>query len=171
MKKSLTLVLLVFSLGPARAQTAATDTLAWFDFWVGDWDLAWTDAQGAKQTGRNRIEKIMGGTVLSENFLATSGPTKGYEGKSYSVFQPNARQWRQTWVDNQGGYIPLEGGREGDTFFFENRRTLPSGKTVQSKMVFHDITPDRFVWDWKSSLDGGQTWRLAWQITYRRRPG
>jgi hypothetical protein len=161
---------LLLALHPARCQAVAADTLAWFDFWVGDWDLEWTDARGAKQTGRNHIEKIMGGTVLSENFLATSGPTQGYEGKSYSIFQRGERKWRQTWVDNEGAYLSFEGGREGDDFFFEDQRTLPDGQTQRARMVFHDISPDGFVWDWKSSLDGGRTWQLNWQIRYRRRP-
>lgn len=170
MKKTVLLACLLLARYPARCQVVAADTLAWFDFWVGDWNLEWTDAQGAKQTGHNRIEKMLGGAVLSENFLTTSGPMLGYEGKSYSIFQRAQRKWRQTWVDNQGAYLSFEGGRERDTFFFENQRSLPGGQMQLNRMVFHDIAPDRFVWDWKSSVDEGKTWQLNWQIVYRRKP-
>ena len=39
-----------------------------FDFWVGDWDLTWTDKNGNLQTGTNRVTKILNGCVMEKNF-------------------------------------------------------------------------------------------------------
>ena len=35
-------------------------------------------------------------------------------------------------------------------------------------MVFHHITKDAFTWDWEGTTDGGKTWKLLWQLDYRR---
>src|SRR3982751_6022284 len=73
-----------------------------FDFWVGNWNLF----SGDSSSGTNTIYKIMGGCTVQENF---SNPKTGYDGKSWSVYNPAAKLWQQTWVDNQGGYIDLSG--------------------------------------------------------------
>ncbi|MDB2499584.1 hypothetical protein N9X40_01885 [bacterium] len=72
-----------------------------FEFWVGDWDLTWTNANGTLGTGTNRIEKILDGKALQENFSAASG----FKGRSLSVYNPKTQVWRQSWVDNQGAYL------------------------------------------------------------------
>lgn len=159
---------------PLLAQTpqpaAQGDTLRWFDFWVGDWDLMWYVKDSIKLYGENRIEKILGGTTIQENFAGLTRNTKGYEGKSLSIYNSNTKQWQQTWVDNQNTYILFVGGREEESYFFENQRPLPNGKTIAERMVFHHIKPDAFTWDWKSSTDGGKTWAINWQIFYTRKP-
>ena len=35
-------------------------------------------------------------------------------------------------------------------------------------MVFYDIGENSLTWDWESSLDGGETWKLQWRIFYIR---
>jgi hypothetical protein len=36
------------------------------------------------------------------------------------------------------------------------------------RMVFYNITKEKFDWDWESSKDSGKTWNLSWQIHYLR---
>lgn len=148
---------------------AQGDTLVWFDFWVGDWDLMWYVKDSVKVYGENRIEKVLGGTAIQENFVGLTGITKGYEGKSFSIFNALQKQWQQTWIDNSNSYIPFVGGKEGENYYFQNSRVGPRGKKMIEKMVFHDIKPNSFVWDWKSSLDDGATWAINWQIFYTRK--
>ncbi|MEZ4903618.1 MAG: hypothetical protein R2822_18590 [Spirosomataceae bacterium] len=145
------------------------DTLAWFDFWVGDWDLMWYVKDSVKLYGKNRIEKILNGTAIQENFEGLTGNTKGYQGKSFSIYDISQKAWRQTWVDNSNSYISLVGGREQETFFFSSNRVNANGKKQIDKMVFRDIKPNSFVWDWKSSIDDGKTWTVNWQIFYTRK--
>jgi hypothetical protein len=35
-------------------------------------------------------------------------------------------------------------------------------------MVFKNIKANAFTWDWESSVDGGETWKLNWRINYSR---
>ena len=70
------------------------------DFWVGTWDLEW-DTPDGPATGTNVITREHNGCVIQERFAAETG----FEGGSWSVLTPAG--WRQTWVDNGGGYLVL----------------------------------------------------------------
>lgn len=142
----------------------------YYDFWVGEWDLKWTDAQGKPGHGTNTIRKILDGVVIEENFRATEGGFSGYKGKSVSVYNPQRKSWHQAWVDNQGGYIDLLGRIDGEKRIFQTgEREGPDGKPIISRMVFYDIRPESFTWDWESSSDDGDTWDLNWRIHYTRK--
>lgn len=172
------LVVLALSATAAPAQTdaAASATCAapearQFDFWVGSWEATgrmrtgdgWRDTPAA-----NEIRAILGGCVIEERFRMAA--TGGLEGMSVSVYDRNARAWRQTWVDNQGGYLAFRGGMtDGRMILSTPPFVQASGDTVVSRMVFRDIAADRFVWDWERSTDGGRTWQLNWTLEYRRR--
>ena len=132
-----------------------------FDFWLGDWDASW----GNEQRGVNRISKRWD-IVVVEEFDGSAAT--GLLGHSVSLFDSNTKQWKQTWVDNQGSYLDFVGG------FADGRMTLSrsfqkDGKTVHQRMVWYDITPDAFEWNWERSLDAGKTWEVVWQIHYARR--
>jgi hypothetical protein len=138
------------------------------DFWVGEWNLThrarvardkdeWTDG-----TGTNSVRKILKGCVVEEHF---EDKASDFSGQSASVYDPARHEWRQTWVDDSGAYLVFTGG------FAKDRMILQTSveKNATKRMVFHDIKPDSFDWDWESSLDGGKTWVTMWKIHYARR--
>ena len=136
-----------------------------FDFWIGDWDVSWRAPDGSQGSGRNRIAKVLDGSVIEENFEETpDGKTPPLKGRSLSVLQKSG-VWKQAWVDNQGGYFSLTAQVDGDKRIFI---TDPVKDTAQ-RMVFHSIRKDALTWDWERSEDGGKTWKLLWRIDYRRR--
>lgn len=147
-----------------RAQVDANT----FDFWVGKWDLTWTNAQGKEEKGRNHIYKVMDGKVIQENFEALEGSMKGYKGMSISVFNPQSKTWYQTWMDNQSGNINFTGEVIGDKKIFKTAETETNGQKAQSRMVFYGFTDTGFTWDWEATTDGGKTWKLNWRINYQR---
>lgn len=156
--------LLLFSTVAAQSQKLQDATL--FDFWIGDWDLTWTDAQGQLQKGTNQITKILDGKVIQENFSFASGTFKG---TSITVYNPKRKTWHQAWADTQGGYFDFEGDVDGDKRIFKTRVKEQDGQKVIQRMVFYDIKPDSLSWDWESSYDGGSTWQLLWRIKYLRK--
>jgi hypothetical protein len=87
---------------------------------------------------------------------------------SVSVYNPARKLWQQTWVDDQGSYIALEGGYKDGNMILQTLRNPAAPKQV-SRMVFKDIKKDSFLWNWEGSKDGGKTWTLNWQITYTRK--
>lgn len=141
---------------------------AYFDFWLGEWELTWEESDGTVGEGHNRIERILGGHVIKESFSAESGGMAGFQGRSWSVFNPRTGTWKQTWVDNNGAYLDFVGEFDGDRRIFRREGLAPDGTTIQQRMVFHDITEDALTWDWEVSSDAGESWDLRWRIHYQR---
>ena len=135
-----------------------------FDFWLGEWDLAW----GENGRGRNVISKILAGKVIQEQFTSVpdddSAPLIGL---SLSVFNARTGQWQQTWVDNQGSYLDFKGGMVDDKMIL-SREAVIEGQPVQQRMVWHNIQADALDWSSERSDDGGESWQVQWAIRYRR---
>ena len=154
--------------GAAHAQASlkgcATPESMQMDFWIGEWDGAYVQ-NGVTQHSHNRITKTLDGCAIFEEF--TGAPGILLDGRSYSVYDRNAGAWKQTWVDNQGGYLDFVGSVvDGNRVFA--RDGLRQGKPIKQRMVFSDVKPDAFKWLWQNSADGGATWITAWEIDYRR---
>jgi uncharacterized protein DUF1579 len=138
-----------------------------FDFWVGEWIATWKSPDGTSVQGSNRIESILGGCVISENFQGAGA--QPLVGKSYSVWSPRAKKWQQTWVDNMGGYLALNGEFADGRMVLLREGILGNGKPGLQRMTYRDIAKDQFDWDWDTSEDGGQTWTNRWHIHYTRK--
>ncbi|PKL82892.1 MAG: hypothetical protein CVV24_07805 [Ignavibacteriae bacterium HGW-Ignavibacteriae-3] len=140
-----------------------------FDFWVGEWNLEWKDQSGNIFNGTNSVRKILGGCVIEENF--TGGGNPAFKGKSVSVFNPALNRWRQTWVDNQGGYLDFTGAFTDDKMVLSRSFQTTEGEKIFQRMVFYNISSDSLTWDWEISADEGVTWSLKWRINYKRKIG
>jgi len=137
------------------------------DFWVGSWDVRWDAGAGmAAGKGTNTITRAYGDCVIQEAF--DGGPTTGnLIGHSVSTYHAPIKKWRQTWVDNQGGYFALVGGPEGETFVLVSSR-LQDNTPVQ-RMVFENIKANALTWRWQKTTDAGKSWSDQWVIHYTRR--
>lgn len=132
-----------------------------FDFWLGDWDASW----GEGEEGANRVEAVLGGCVILEQFDGRPGTP--LRGMSVSSYDADENRWRQTWVDNQGGYLDFEGAWQGDRMILLREATTDDGPMLQ-RMVWYDIQVDTLEWNWERSTDGGEHWTVLWNIHYRR---
>lgn len=151
----------------ANQKPCSSPEASQFDFWVGDWIATWSDTLHAT----NHIEKMFGNCTVHENFF---NPQTNYSGQSWSVYNANYKQWQQTWVDNQGGYINLTGGVVGDSLVLTTaERTVPVSVSpsvkIVSRMVYYHIQPNSFDWSWEASTDGGKSWKQNWLIHYHRK--
>lgn len=160
--------LLVITATPVLGQQAPASPCAGaefkqLDFWLGAWDDRWDAFPGTPAgRGSNHITRTYGGCVTEEHFKGA--PLSGH---SVSTYVAGTKNWRQTWVDNQGSYIDLEGGPDGSGNFVLS--TLPqSGSAKANRMVFTDIKPDSFTWRWQASQDG-RAWTDSWIIRYTRK--
>jgi hypothetical protein len=135
-----------------------------FDFWVGEWDLT-TPGQGGG--GVNRIERVFDGCVIEENF--TGGPANPLVGMSVSRFDPGAKKWKQTWVDNQGAYLDFTGEFKDGEMILQREATDASGSRFLQRMVWKNISSNELDWSWESSKDQGKTWKVIWPVHYKRR--
>ena len=137
------------------------------DFWVGEWELTWPGPKaGEMDHGTNTIQRIMDGCVVQENFSALAQHLRG---TSVSTFDTSSGKWKQTWVDNEGGYLDFAGEFRDGQMILQRQATGPKGAKYLQRMVWKNITANEFDWSWESSRDGGKTWQVQWPIHYKRK--
>lgn len=132
-----------------------------FDFWIGDWNLEWSNGKG-----RNVITKTLDGCVVLENFDGT--PAMPLRGMSVSTYNARLGKWQQTWVDNEGGYLDFTGEYKDSKMVFQRTATI-NGKQMLQRMVWYDIMKDSLQWNWERSEDAGKSWTVLWKIKYTRK--
>jgi hypothetical protein len=148
-----------------QSPPCSTPEFRQMDFWVGTWDL-YASADRTQPLGVNVITREYASCVIQEQFTGNP-PGQGLIGHSVSMYHAQAGLWRQTWVDNQGGYFALTGGPVGDDFVLTDTRIGESAPYL--RMLYEDITPNSLTWRWQRSADAGATWTDTWVIHYVRR--
>lgn len=155
---------LLFTLGTCL-QTP--DPASQFDFWVGTWTME-TETRSdprkeewSKSVSTNKIEKVLDGKVIQENFNGD-----GLVGKSWSVYDAKNGVWKQTWVDNQSGYIALTGKWEGDKMVLH--KVVDNEADRPFRMIFKDIKKDSFEWLWEVQMKDGK-WAPMFICHYKRK--
>jgi hypothetical protein len=158
---------LAVSAQPAASAPCSAPESKQFDFWLGEWKVRWDNTPGSEPagTGRNRVERILGGCVIEENF--TTDEVQPLIGRSVSMWSPQQRRWLQTWVDNQGSYLDFAGEFKDGRMILAREGFDAKGEKIRQRMVFESIATDRLDWRWESSRDGGE-WKLVWLLHYER---
>jgi hypothetical protein len=136
-----------------------------FDFWLGDWDVFGVKG---KQVGRSRIESVLGGCVVAEAWSSASGPAS--DGRSHNLYNAATGHWEQFWVDASGSRLVLSGGLSGRSMVLEGEQPRADAKTgvKQRERITWTPNADGSVRQlWESSGDGGKTWTVAFDGTYR----
>ncbi|HEY7842035.1 MAG TPA: hypothetical protein VIC61_10735 [Gammaproteobacteria bacterium] len=134
---------------------------AQFDFWVGTWDVMRPDGTLA---GTNRIEKILDGCVVFENWKSA---ISGYEGKSFNTFDPLSGKWNQLWVDTTGATLHFSGERRGDVMEMEGTQQTAEGP-LQHRMSYTVNADGTIRQLWQQSPDG-KDWQTLFDGLYRRK--
>jgi hypothetical protein len=143
----------------------APDEARQFDFWIGSWIV--DDADGSP-AGRNTIEPILDGLALRESWEGADG----HRGTSLNAWDGARGVWHQTWVDDHGLVLQLDGRFRDGAMVLEGRRPKRDDPSV---LVRHRIAwspldgdPDRLRQHWEASVDDGATWRTLFDGRYRR---
>lgn len=133
-----------------------------FDFWIGDWDVSTPDGAVA---GRNRIEPILGGCALKESWTGV----KGGSGTSYNAWDRQRSRWHQTWLDNRGLVLRLEGGYADGRMVLGGETLDSAGRVVLNRITWQETGPGAVRQLWQTSADGGKTWGVVFDGRYRKR--
>jgi hypothetical protein len=133
-----------------------------FDFWIGSWDVT---TPAGKPAGHNRIERILGGCALRETWAGAGGS----QGTSYNAWDRQRRRWHQTWVDDGGLVLRLEGGFADGKMVLEGETLDSSGTTALNRITWEDIGRGAVRQVWEVSSDGGKEWRVVFDGRYRKR--
>lgn len=140
------------------------------DFWVGDWRV--TDAKDGSFQGEDRVERVLGGCAVTENW---TGADANDQGKSLFTYDAQAHRWEQVWVtldtSRPGGLkhksliaITPEGGTR-----FQGNLALPDGRTVLDRTTLTPMKDGRVHQVIEDSKDGGATWIAGFDAIYAKK--
>lgn len=153
-----------FAQDPADPAACTRVEQAEFDFWIGHWEVRTEDDQVA---GRNRISRAHGHCVLREEWESVGGGT----GESFSIYDAARGAWHQTWVDDEGRLLLLEGGIDGrGRMVLRGERPGPDGNLVVDEISWEPRDDGTVLQVWSVSSDAGATWRELFRGTYHRVP-
>jgi hypothetical protein len=147
-------------LAPACASTEYHQ----FDFWLGDWTVT---APNGKVVGTNTIDRPLGGCVLQEHWAGTGGT----HGSSFNIYDASRKQWHQTWVDDQGALLLLDGAYTEGKMILSGPGVNQAGAAIINRITWEQkgSHPDRVRQLWETSADGGKTWQTAFDGLYQRK--
>ena len=131
-----------------------------FDFWAGDWDVF--DTKTGSREANARVDRILDGCVLREQYDGTNGST----GQSFNIYDPSRGVWRQIWVNNRGQLLFLEGKLEGGELDFSGSQRTLEGKEEQVRGQWKPVQGG-VQETAQTSLDGGRTWTPWFDLTFR----
>jgi hypothetical protein len=123
-----------------------------FDFWVGDWDVFDVE-RPAVVVARARVELILNGCVLHEVYEGLDG----HKGESFTIYDATRDTWHQSWVNDHGYLLTIEGSLQGSSMILQGTDHLPNGKPrrVRGEWRPHDHGVREVA---ARSTDGGTTW-------------
>jgi len=145
--------------GPAPACSSAEHRQ--FDFWVGEWEVRRPDGRVA---GTNRITRILGGCVLEERWTGAAGS----RGTSVNIYDAGRRRWHQTWVDDEGLLLQLDGGLVEGRMELTGETIAEDGKPMRHRITWERLDGGRVRQKWETSRDAGANWSLAFEGVYAR---
>ena len=164
---SIVILALAVSAEDTPARPCASSQQRQFDFWFGSWNLSWPgDRAGQSAHGTNQIVRILDGCVLQEQF--DGGSDMHLRGTSLSTFDSRSGKWKQTWVDNEGGYLDFVGEFKDGQMILSREGVSADGAKILQRMVWKNIAHEELDWSWEASGDGGKTWQVRWPIHYTR---
>ncbi len=131
-----------------------------FDFWLGTWKVHKTDGTVA---GRNRIEREYDGCVVHEHY---STP-RGYSGESLNVYDASRKVWHQSWVDNAGLLLLLEGRLEDKSMVMEGQTSAADGQSTRHRITWTPNADGTVRQLWESTDAKGQ-WTVAFDGLYKK---
>jgi len=134
------------------------DTYNYFDFWVGKWQV---HTKAGKLAGHNTITKDYDNCVIKENYVATSK----YRGESLNIYERGVKQWHQTWVDNTGLLLSLNGTWNGTSMVLKGKQKLEKGNLIH-RITWTPVSPEEVHQVWDVSKDSGKSWTNSFYGIY-----
>ena len=135
-----------------------------FDFWVGDWEVQTPKGTPA---GENKVEKILDGCALRESWTAVDGS----HGSSLTSYDGPAGRWTQTFVDDLGMVLVLDGEFRDGKMTLSGRRSASRGSSMLNRIVWQKMEGDKIRQRWEQSADDGKNWTLLFEGIYSRKKG
>lgn len=165
--KTLALALLLPLAGLAVADQAVTPKPCsapehrQFDFWLGDWQVF---TANGKLAGRNRITREYGDCLIHEHYTTD----RGYNGESLNAYDSTRKLWHQTWVDDAGLLLTLEGGWDGKSMVLVGESPDAQGVRRKQRITWTPNADGSVRQLWESADENG-AWTVAFDGRYMKK--
>ncbi|RTE86450.1 MULTISPECIES: hypothetical protein [Gammaproteobacteria] len=133
-----------------------------FDFWVGEWNVYNT---AGDKVGINAITKTFDGCALHEQYQNM----RDYRGASYNIYDATREVWHQTWVDNGGLLLVLEGGVIDGKMVLSGETQNTDGKVLKQRISWELLNDGRVRQLWETRQQD-EDWTVAFDGYYERQP-
>jgi hypothetical protein len=130
-----------------------TDQHRGFDFWLGKWKV--TTPSRPNWHASSQITVGNNGCSIHEAYKTPDG----YGGSSVNFFDKTSQQWHQTWIDNQGNPLYLNGKLEAGSM------VLSDG---QNEITWTALEDGRVRQHWQVFEGDGKTKKTAFDGYYQR---
>jgi predicted enzyme related to lactoylglutathione lyase len=152
---------------PAFAPACVAEKHRALDFWVGEWDVIWSTADGRKGLASSSVVRENGGCVIREHFRDLAG---GLEGTGLYSYFAAIDAWTLAWMDNQGVTISSSGGQSSEgRERFQMRLRRGADPNKQYRTVWEDVTPGAFTWRFQTRDNDIESWTDEGVSRYRRK--
>jgi len=132
-----------------------------FDFWVGTWSVT----EAGQPAGQNTIEPDLKRCALFESWRSIDGS----RGRSINFYDRDRRRWHQTWIDDRGGALELDGGLVGASMVLEGERPdAKAGGSIRHRITW---TPERdgsVRQHWQTAKSANSAWETVFDGRYTR---
>ena len=132
-----------------------------FDFWIGDWDVLEME-HPTTVAAHARVELILNGCVLHEVYE----DPQGHRGESFSLYDVTRNTWHQSWVNDSGYLLTIEGHLQGISMLLAGVDHLPNGKLRQVRGEWRPDGQGAREVAWRST-DGGASWVTWFDLSFR----
>jgi hypothetical protein len=133
-----------------------------FDFWLGQWQVFKPDGSLA---GYNTISKQHNNCVLHERYSTPSG----FSGESLNIYDASRGLWHQSWMDNTGTLLLLEGSFSNGSMILTGRSHTADGKTLWHQIHWTPNSDGSVRQHWQTKSDGAE-WQTVFDGLYRKQP-
>ena len=150
---------------PVTTKLCSSPEYQQFDFWIGDWNVT-SDGQVA---GTNSIHPVHNGCALQENWQGAGAG--GISGTSFNIYDQATGRWHQTWVDDSGTLLLLDGGLIDGVMVLSGQRPARDGNGMTQHRISWTPNPDGSVRHlWEASKDEGGSWTVLFDGLYVEAP-
>jgi hypothetical protein len=143
------------------APTCDSEEYRQFDFWIGRWSVT----EHEQPAGQNSIEPDLKRCALFESWSSVDGS----RGRSINFYDRDRRRWHQTWIDDRGGALELDGGLVDGSMVLEGERPDPKARTPVRHRITWTPQPDGSVRQhWQIMKAKQSTWETVFDGLYKR---
>jgi hypothetical protein len=133
--------------------TCTTEQHRAFDFLLGEWEV--TTKGKNKPHAKSNITKHNNGCSIHEHYVTSTA----YTGNSINFYDKDNHQWHQTWIDNSGSPLYLDGK-------FENVAMILSDKS--NRITWSKDKQGRVNQIWETNQDDVKSWKIIFVGSYKR---